>query len=131
VSHLTKHLASAGGSSVTVLAPSCNHVTLTYSGIDTCAARLVQDIKLAVSAGSYSSFSCIGYSAGGLFLRYAVGVLHAEGFFAAHKLHCEAFITVATPHLGIRHSPRSWVGRARNGMVGAVTDLYGGCSVNA
>ncbi|KAG5176940.1 putative serine esterase-domain-containing protein [Tribonema minus] len=128
VSFLGKCIEQTGA---TVVLPTSNHVTLTYSGIDVCGARVARDIRKAVEegGGKYQKISLVGYSAGGLFMRFAIGELHAEGFFDKQGLQCHAFITIASPHLGIRHSARSWVGRARNGMLGGLSDLYGGRSL--
>lgn len=91
-------------------------------GIRTCGERLFEDIMHALVPGStrgmagsveaeeplaFTELSIIGYSAGGLFARYAVGMLEACGVLS--RLHCAAFITLATPHLGcIRPSDGTW-----------------------
>ncbi|KAG0325202.1 hypothetical protein BG004_003277 [Podila humilis] len=50
-----------------------------------------------------TQFSYLGYSLGGLIGRFAMGMLAEEGFFD----HVEPvyFVTMATPHLGIRQPP--------------------------
>lgn len=56
---------------------------------------------------AYTELSIIGYSAGGLFARYAVGRLEESGVLAA--LRCASFVTIATPHLGcVRPSDGTW-----------------------
>lgn len=74
------------------------------------------------------SLGCVhaGYSAGGLFNRYAAGLLHREGFFASVRPLC--FITIATPHLGCRELPHSAGQRLRNGFMATVSNFYCGRS---
>lgn len=85
-------------------------------GIRVCGERLFRDILDELLPGgvfdtrealAYTDISIIGYSAGGLFGRYAVGLLEESGVLDA--LHCASFITLATPHLGsIRPSDGTW-----------------------
>jgi hypothetical protein len=69
--------------------------------------RLVDLIKKTVASyleedqpKRVTQLSFIGYSLGGLICRYAVGILHAEGWFEQSGIEPTNFITVATPHLG-------------------------------
>ncbi|KAL7746267.1 hypothetical protein RI367_008408 [Sorochytrium milnesiophthora] len=57
-------------------------------------AKLAQDDGVVVT-----HVSMVGYSMGGLVLRYAAGRLYHDGFFDAIKP--LNFITLATPHLGV------------------------------
>lgn len=68
----------------------------------------------------------VGYSAGGLFNRYACGLLWREGFFLRVRPVC--FITIATPHLGCRELPHSSAQRLRNGFMATVSNFYCGRS---
>jgi len=89
-------------------------VSRTKEGIRMCGERLVEDIVSELFARSedpsslkYTDLSILGYSAGGLFARYAVGRLEERGIL--EMLRCASFITLATPHLGcIRPSDGTW-----------------------
>lgn len=71
-----------------------------------------------------TSISFIGYSAGGLFNRYCVGLLYQDNFFQSIKpIH---FITIATPHLGIRNNSRISSGRLMNLLSDQIVTLYAG-----
>ncbi|KAF9425954.1 hypothetical protein BGZ94_007075 [Podila epigama] len=50
-----------------------------------------------------TQFSYLGYSLGGLIGRFAMGLLAEDGFF--EKVEPVYFVTMATPHLGIRQPP--------------------------
>lgn len=52
-------------------------------------------------------FSIIGHSLGGLYARYCIGVLYDRKFFEKYQA-CN-FITLATPHLGSRRSPKGFI----------------------
>lgn len=94
----------------------------TYDGIDWCGERLVKDIYTEVERieteekGEVAKLSLIGYSLGGLVIRYAAGFMYADGFFsttqagegkADNKMTFksrpkpQSLSTIATPHLGI------------------------------
>ena len=61
------------------------------------------------------------YSLGGLMCRFAIGKLLAEGIF--DRVSARNFVTVATPHMGIRRSPRSCFNKIWNVMT--ATSLAG------
>jgi len=71
-----------------------------------------------------TEISFIGYSAGGLINRYCIGLLYERGVF--QKVRPLHFITVATPHLGIRVTTRTFTGVCLNGMIDALCFLYAG-----
>lgn len=98
----------------------------TYDGIDWCAERLVQDVYREVQRieddeegkeQRVTKISLVGYSLGGLVVRYAAGVMFSDGFFASttkdrkgqkgKELPFESrpiaasLSTIATPHLGV------------------------------
>jgi hypothetical protein len=108
-----------------------NHFFYTFQGIDICGWRLKQDLKEFISCWTTAhpsqpiqSISFIGYSAGGLFNRYCVGLLFQESFFQEIKpIH---FITIATPHLGIRNNSRVSSGRLMNSFADLIVGLYAG-----
>lgn len=63
---------------------TCNSKTRfsTHDGIDAGGQRLAEEIlQLVQTNPCLRHFSIIGHSLGGLYARYAVGVLFAEGFF--------------------------------------------------
>ena len=70
-----------------------------------------------------------GYSAGGLFVRYAAGLFYEQGFF--DRVQPLFLITLATPHLGVRDNPALRSGRTRNKVLGAISDFMCGRYVGA
>ncbi|PWA80694.1 hydrolase-like protein family [Artemisia annua] len=96
-----------------IYASSCNTYSKTFSGIDGAGKRLADEVKQIVkSRDNLKKISFLAHSLGGLFARYAVGVLHTSnrsddnssnnGTIAG--LEAINFITLATPHLGVRGS---------------------------
>ncbi|KAI8928451.1 putative serine esterase-domain-containing protein [Entophlyctis helioformis] len=86
-----------------ILNISTSSGTLTYDGIDVCGDRCVETALAYVKEVSGTSnavdrISLIGYSLGGLIVRYAAGKLFASGLF--DTVRPVNFITIATPHLG-------------------------------
>ncbi|KAI8976555.1 putative serine esterase-domain-containing protein [Pilobolus umbonatus] len=67
--------------------------------------------------------SLIGYSLGGLILRYAVGVLGQAGIFDTVTPHY--FITFATPHLGVRSPSNSLFSKVFNYLSGTMVSRSG------
>ena len=119
--------------SVAVLNCSSNETTKTYDGIDQCAYRIYSEIKNFLDQqlskqkpDRFSKISFVGYSNGGLFLRYCIGLMQSVGFFEKENLTPFAFITIATPHLGIRKTSRTASGRLGNYLSSLVCNLYGG-----
>jgi len=74
----------------------------TYHGIDVCGERLFEEVVERLSGGEFDRISFVGYSAGGLFSRYCMGLLYAKGYL--ERITLLNFVTCATPHLGIRRS---------------------------
>lgn len=109
----------------------CNSFFNTYHGIDYCGLRLKNEVVSFVASFSESNpnrtiskISFIGYSAGGLMARYCIGLLYAVHFFEDIKpIH---FITLATPHLGIRWNSRHFSGRFFNAIADIVVNIYAG-----
>ncbi|TYZ66602.1 hypothetical protein PybrP1_008122 [[Pythium] brassicae (nom. inval.)] len=102
-----EHLAAEG---VYVHAAARNAATFfqTYDGIDQGGERLADEIEaLAARMPHLRKLSLLGHSLGGLYARYCIGVLLARGFFA--RVEPMNFITMATPHLGIRRPQRGSV----------------------
>ncbi|KAG7397098.1 hypothetical protein PHYBOEH_001249 [Phytophthora boehmeriae] len=95
----------------------------TYDGVDQGGERLADEIqRLAQKMPRLRKLSMIGHSLGGLYNRYCIGVLLSRGFF--DKIEPVNFVTLATPHLGIRRSHR----HATNVVFNAVmTKIFSSC----
>ena len=77
----------------------------THDGIDTAASRLATEIREVVAQPEHTGLeyiSFLGNSMGGLFLRYACGLLFDPDTSLIAGLHPVSFITTASPHLGVR-----------------------------
>lgn len=68
-------------------------------GIDVCGHRFVQELLIYIQENPVDSISFVGYSLGGLIIRYAIGILYEMGFF--DKVEARNYVTFATPHLGV------------------------------
>lgn len=76
-----------------------NHGVKTYDGVDICGDKAVDWIEQFLKKhDDVVQVSFLGYSLGGLVMRYAVGKLLLKGFF--DKYEPINFITFASPHLG-------------------------------
>ncbi|ORZ36784.1 putative serine esterase-domain-containing protein [Catenaria anguillulae PL171] len=105
-----------------VLNCSSYGVTLTLDGIDVCGERMIREIMEFKRQCHIRKISFLGYSLGGLIIRYAAGRLLQSGFFDA--IEPMNFITMATPHLGII-SQRAYVTSLilfRTGLQGTLND---------
>lgn len=65
------------------------------------AAEIIAELGATCELDCY--ISLIGHSLGGLYIRYAAEILHRTGVFTKHRP--INFITLASPHLGIRRDP--------------------------
>ncbi|CEP07008.1 hypothetical protein [Parasitella parasitica] len=88
-----------------ILNSSVNEAKYSYDGVDICGERLAEDIESTVvrldkSGKKVKKISLVGYSLGGLIVRYAIGVLGQKGFF--NSIEPSYFVTFATPHMGVR-----------------------------
>lgn len=104
---------------------SCNTYTRTFTGIDGAGKRLAAEVmELVKKTESLKRISFLAHSLGGLFARYAIGVLYsssksdddddADSSLRDSEASCPSgrgtiaglepinFITLATPHLGVR-----------------------------
>ncbi|CAN0853430.1 Lipid droplet phospholipase 1 [Linum grandiflorum] len=104
------------GKNYLLYASSSNTYTKTFGGIDGAGKRLAEEVTQVVSkTQSLKRISFLAHSLGGLFARYAIAVLYSEespsndietgssrsgGRIAG--LDPVNFITLATPHLGVR-----------------------------
>ncbi|CAH0481968.1 unnamed protein product [Peronospora belbahrii] len=88
----------------------------TYDGVDQGGERLADEIQdLAKKMPNLEKFSMIGHSLGGLYNRYCIGVLLSRGFF--DKIEPMNFVTLATPHLGIRRPRRGATNAIYNALM--------------
>ncbi|XP_010478272.1 PREDICTED: putative lipase C4A8.10 isoform X2 [Camelina sativa] len=102
-----------------IYASSSNTFTKTFGGVDGAGKRLAEEVRQVVQkSNSLKKISFLAHSLGGLFARHAVAVLHSaaisqpidgtvsksgnllRGRIAG--LEPINFITLATPHLGVR-----------------------------
>ncbi|XP_051135395.1 uncharacterized protein LOC127254355 [Andrographis paniculata] len=114
------------GKKFLIYASSCNMYTKTFTGIDGAGKRLADEVMQVVKkTQSLKKISFLAHSLGGLFARYAISVLYspngsyqsddkavspATKFKTLHSsnrgsiagLQAINFITLATPHLGVR-----------------------------
>ncbi|KAJ3122921.1 hypothetical protein HK098_002327 [Nowakowskiella sp. JEL0407] len=96
----------------------------TYDGIDVCGDRFVDEIEDKIeefnaNGCKVTKISFIGYSLGGLINRYVIGKLYVKGFF--NNIKPESFLTIVTPHLGVRKKPGDPLGLIWNNTVGFFT----------
>ncbi|KAF9962030.1 hypothetical protein BGZ72_000097 [Mortierella alpina] len=88
-------------------APSSNYSSKNNSQEDVMGAHVDSGKRKKVT-----QFSYLGYSLGGLMGRFAMGLLDMEKFFdpvyqGGRGIEPVYFVTMATPHLGIRKPPES------------------------
>ncbi|KAJ8541755.1 hypothetical protein K7X08_002571 [Anisodus acutangulus] len=95
------------GRNFVVYASSCNTFTKTFTGIDAAGKRLANEVILVVNKrgkDNLKKISFLAHSLGGLIARYALTLLYTssnnKGLIAG--LEPINFITLATPHLGVR-----------------------------
>jgi hypothetical protein len=88
----------------------CNKHSLwhrrTHDGIDVGGRRVADEIRQVIEAhgSKLQHISFIGFSLGGLYCRYAAAVLYDKETKLIGGLLPVHFITLATPHLGVRNS---------------------------
>ncbi|KAL5839369.1 hypothetical protein ACOSQ4_011977 [Xanthoceras sorbifolium] len=116
------------GRNFLIYASSCNTYTKTFTGVDGAGKRLADEVMQVVKkTESLKRISFLAHSLGGLFARYAVAVLYSptaldsgepvdlsNSTVADSQTACSTrrgtiaglepvnFITLATPHLGVR-----------------------------
>ncbi|KAF3387561.1 putative lipase [Penicillium rolfsii] len=104
---------------VHILCAKNNSGNWTYDGIELGGERLAHEIeetleKLDKTGQKIKKLSIIGYSLGGLVSRYAIGLLHAQGWL--EKVEPVNFTTFASPHVGVRTPLKGIRGRIWNGL---------------
>jgi hypothetical protein len=108
----------------TVFIANSYQMFLSYDGIDVCARRVLQELETLVpTLNSVTRYSVVGYSLGGLIARYLVALIDAHSEYSKW-IPC-AFITLATPHLGIKSNGTSSRDRIVDTMAGVVISRTG------
>ena len=78
-----------------------NEYFSTYQGIDTCGARLANEVAtVASNLPSLHRISFICHSMGGLISRHAIGLLYDPQKSAIAGLSPAHYVSLATPHVG-------------------------------
>lgn len=95
--HLTLEKALPSDSCI-VYSSHCNEMLSTFDGVEMGAMRIFHELMHFVNKTPVSQISIVGYSMGGLWARYLVGLLEECEFFDSVKP--VNFATFATPHLG-------------------------------
>ncbi|KAI9304981.1 putative serine esterase-domain-containing protein [Cunninghamella echinulata] len=113
---------------IVILNSTVNEGKYTYDGVDICGERLAKKIKnsikeLAKKGKKVNKINVIGYSLGGLILRYSMGLLYQEGFF--DKVKPGFFVTFATPHIGVRHPRKTLFAKVFNFCSGFLVSRTG------
>lgn len=109
---------------VVVYRTTTNQGYFTYDGIDVCGTRVANEISSEVDylneivPEAVKEISIVGYSLGGLVIRYAAGVLYRRKFF--DKIKPATFTTICTPHVGVVVLGDRFGARAFN-SVGAIS----------
>ena len=74
------------------------------SGLRTCGEKLAAEISKCISDNSHlKRLSVVGNSLGGLYMRYALRILFCDSDYTIGGLRSHKFMSIATPHLGIRN----------------------------
>ncbi|CAK9221452.1 unnamed protein product [Sphagnum troendelagicum] len=129
--HVEDELCTQLGDNFLIHASAANPYLQTQLGIDLGGKRLADEVRQIVrQTKGLKRISFLAHSLGGLFSRYAIADLyrlndksqgevdisngsHFQGYSNARSIHCKAklaglepvnFITIATPHLGLRGS---------------------------
>ncbi|KAK8955760.1 hypothetical protein KSP40_PGU019521 [Platanthera guangdongensis] len=92
------------GEKFLIYVSSSNTYIKTFSGIDGAGRRLAEEIGSMCSSETKSlkKISFLAHSLGGLFTRYAIAILYSSGSLSNCWIGAINFITLATPHLGVR-----------------------------
>lgn len=91
-------LAAAKGSEIKVYRAQTVATMRSFDGIETNAERLYAELLEQMALVKPTHISIVGYSMGGVCVRYLVGMLFEDGVL--DKVKPVVFATFATPHLG-------------------------------
>lgn len=104
--NIAKSLLEAHGpEKLHILVAKSNSGSFTSDGIDRGAERLCTEIEeelgqISSRGGKVTKFSMIGFSLGGLIARYALGLLHANGFLDTVECMVSGQVDLPTLSLG-------------------------------
>lgn len=99
---LQKELQLAGGDDVLVHSAASNEGR-TRDGVAAGGKRLASEVRHIVRCNpSLESLSFVGNSLGGLYARYAAAELHDVDAGTMAGLRPDAYVTIGSPHLGVR-----------------------------
>ncbi|KAG0619021.1 hypothetical protein M758_4G109300 [Ceratodon purpureus] len=102
---VTEVLQSELGSSFLIHASSANPTFQTFVGVDLAGKRLADEVwQIVKMKPGLKRISFVAHSLGGLFQRYAVASLYNPKDSTIAGLEPVQFVTIATPHLGMRGS---------------------------
>lgn len=115
--------------SVIVHIAKSNETLKTFDGIVVGAERLFVELmdrikQLLEEKVTVKYISIVGYSLGGLFTRYLIGMLESVGFF--NKVTPVVYATFATPHVGTYFHSQRFKARILNAFGSRLLGLSGG-----
>lgn len=106
------------GEAVQVINPDWDRMWRTYDGIDQCGERVLTYLeKEYYDNPKVKRISFIGYSLGGLILRYAAGLLYHRGVIPS-KWIPDSFVTIASPNLGVSLPANKFIFRLKDRLLG-------------
>lgn len=112
------------GFAALVLKPGCNVLARSFDGVRAGAARVADEIRAVVAAHpTLVDISLVGNSLGGIYARYAAALLFDEDAGTVAGLRPDAFLTTATPHLGV--GPFGYLGLFPSQMRAVVGPMLG------
>ncbi|KAG5418697.1 hypothetical protein I9W82_003415 [Candida metapsilosis] len=103
--YIKESLPSTTTDEIATLKPASFRFWKTYDGLDLNSRKIITEIFYEIESLreknglTVTKISFIGYSLGGLFSRYVIGLLNELGFF--DQVEPVFFSTFATPHVGI------------------------------
>lgn len=120
--------------SVVVHIAKSNETLKTFDGIAIGAERLFVELmdrikQLLEENVVVKYISIVGYSLGGLFTRYLIGMLESVGFF--NKVTPVVYATFATPHAGTYFHSQRFKARVLNAFGSRLLGLSGGDLFNS
>ena len=104
-------LASKDAGVWVVRSNQSEHFFMTHSGVDVLGDHLYQFICEKAREAGWTErrgpndpprrLSIVGHSLGGITARFALGLMHASNWFADHDASPHAYISCASPHVGV------------------------------
>merc|ERR1711988_427480 len=86
-----------------VLVVHCNDGNLSDDGVEICAQRAVEEVRSVVTQERLESISLVGFSFGGLVVRYMAALMYTElkGQPRIAGLTPHVLMTCGSPHAGV------------------------------